>query len=956
MSKTKHWMMLGVMLLTLYAVRVAAASEAITFECDTYRYRIGSDGKNLSFTSRVNGKEILRSGVTGENAFSAWLEKDGKVFTPREVRYANGVLAYRFEGTQATASVKVTRSDNRISFEVLEVTGKPDTFVFVNIPLSLDAKPYEDTAACGLALNEYTHVRQLPALNNEFWAACYSRFQTQGAKVSLVLVEQKDILAAIRKTMTTDAPDIPPCKKGGAWALDSKDGYGSYLINHGQLTEKTVNQWIADCNKLGFNQIDNHGGQSNFFLFGSLEIDKKAFPEGWESFRKIVDQLHAAGIKSILHTYSAFVSMKSRYVSPVAHEDLYQSATFTLAKPLSKDATEVEVNEALTGPFKSASLQTIKIGGEIIHYTGKTSKAPWRFTGCKRGYHETTITTHNAGQKVGILGSCFNLYAAAPCSKLWDEIIQNHVDVVNQCGFDGIYFDAIEGYYHLWGKDYYWYYGGKFVMDIVRRLKKDVGMEYAGMIHSWWHYRSRYQAWDMPSRGYKRFLDVHIASMKAGEEYQHGSWLKDDALIDRYARMKDSCVYLPLQFGWWWHFPRWGRPNQDPTYSDDVEYICCKLLGNNAGFSCNADAYRPDWTAKLKQYEELRHAKYFDEAVLTQLREPRKEFELFRQTDGKWNFYPTFYRRHKVSDVGHETATWTVENEFDSQDLKLRIVPLYTISPYDSPDRSKLLCADDMKSVQKCTSASGVTFQVKASDKLVPATGEKCIEYTVENSGKVAPNAAWSWVQRPIPHITDNGSNRLGLGVWVHGDGLGEVLDFQIGSQSHYVTVDFSGWKYFELLETESTHTTKYQWPESMYVVYSHFTTFGNKIHLNPLRIWCNNVPVGKKTRCLIGPIYLLSYSDNQIRNPAVCVDGKKIVFPVTMKSGEYLELLENKSCKMYDPFGRFLRDIPVQTPVPTLAKGKNSIAFSCEPTKKTTSRVEVTVIGKGKPLQVKTP
>ena len=800
MSKIKQWIILGVALLALIATRPATAADPIVLQCDTFQYRIGSDGKNLSFKSLATGKELLRSGVTQENACSAWLEKGGKIFTPCEVRFSDGVLAYRFEGTNDTATVRVKKSGNRMSFEVVEVTGKPDTFVFVNIPLCLEAKPYEELAACGLALNDFTHVQQLPALNNEFWAACYSRFQTQGAKVSLVLVGQKEILPAIRQTMTTDAKAIPPCKKGGAWALDSEDGYGSYLINTGQLTEKTVDQWIDNCNKLGFNQIDNHGGSPSFFHFGSLEINKENFPEGWESFRKIVDKLHGKGINSILHTYSAFVSMKSRYVSPVAHEDLYQSATFTLAKELSKDATEVEVNEPLTGPFKSESLMTIKVGGEIIHYKGKTTKAPWRFTGCTRGYHDTTITTHPAGQKVGILGSCFNLYAAAPCSKLWDEIIQNHVDVVNQCGFDGIYFDAIEGYYHLWGKDYYWYYGGKFVMDIARRLKKDVGMEYAGMIHTWWHYRSRYQAWDMPSRGYKRFLDVHIASMKAGEEYQHGSWLKDDTLIDRYANMKDSCVYLPLQFGWWWHFPRWGRPNQEPTYADDVEYICCKLLGNNAGFSCNVDAYRPDWTARLKQYEELRHGKYFGESVLKQLREPRKEFELFKQADGRWNFYPTFYRRHKVSDVGHETATWTVENEFDSQDVKLRIVPLYTVASYNSSDRTKLLAAEEFKSIQKGAAATGVTYEIKPSDEVVPATKEKTIEFTVTNSGKVPANAAWARILRPIPQVVDNGGKQLGLGVWVCGDGLGEVLDFQLGSQSHYVTVDFTGWKYFELL------------------------------------------------------------------------------------------------------------------------------------------------------------
>ena len=57
--------------------------------------------------------------------------------------------------------------------------------------------------------------------------------------------------------------------KGGAWALMQKEGYGSYLMNFGTLTEGTVDEWISMCSSLGFNQIDNHGG-SDFFRFGDF--------------------------------------------------------------------------------------------------------------------------------------------------------------------------------------------------------------------------------------------------------------------------------------------------------------------------------------------------------------------------------------------------------------------------------------------------------------------------------------------------------------------------------------------------------------------------------------------------------------------------------------------------------------------------------------------------------------
>ena len=176
------------------------------------------------------------------------------------------------------------------------------------------------------------------------------------------------------------------------------------------------------------------------------------------------------------------------------------------------------------------------------------------------------------------------MYVPKPDSPLWYEIAKNHSDLINRCGFDGVYFDAIEGIQYMWGEENYWYYGGKFVMDVAKDLNRPVGMEFAGMIHQWWHYRSRYQAWDYPVRGYKRFLDVHLGSMKAGEEYQHGCWLGHDPKIDKFAGLKEGGLYLPFQLGWW-NLSTWKDPSTEPTYGDDVDYIGCKMVGNNAGFS-----------------------------------------------------------------------------------------------------------------------------------------------------------------------------------------------------------------------------------------------------------------------------------------------------------------------------------------------------------------------------------
>ena len=70
------------------------------------------------------------------------------------------------------------------------------------------------------------------------------------------------------------------------------------------------------------------------------------------------------------------------------------------------------------------------------------------------------------------------------------------------------------------------------------------------------------------------------------------------------------------------------------------------------------------------------------------------------------------------------------------------------------------------------------------------------------------------------------------LGVWVKGDGNGELLNFRIESPKHlssgargdhFVKIDFTGWKYFELVEIESSEFSNYIWPDSGFYVYDSF-------------------------------------------------------------------------------------------------------------------------------------
>src|SRR5439155_9860065 len=334
--------------------------------------------------------------------------------------------------------------------------------------------------------------------------------------------------------------------------------------------------------------------------------------DGWESWRRIVARLHDAGLSAIFHTYAFFIDKRSRYVTPVPDPRLDAFRSFTLAADVSADANEIPVNEStaglstVTGFFEHNSV-ALHVGDELVTFGGFSREPPWRFTGVKRGALGTRAAAHLAGARARQLKECFGLFVPNPESSLFEEIAANHAEVVNRCDFDGVYLDAIDGSSILRGGDECWYWANKFVVEIQKRMKKPVGMEMSAMWHQFWQYRTRWQTWDYPQRGHKRFIDLHAADVNGG-------------------------LFLPLHLGWW-SFQSFNPPQIEPSYPDVMENLGAKLIGWDAGISLTAGVDRETLRHTplfrravdiLRTCEDLRHANAFDEAAKSKLREPGK--------------------------------------------------------------------------------------------------------------------------------------------------------------------------------------------------------------------------------------------------------------------------------------------------------------------------------------------
>ncbi len=916
----------------------AAEQSRIVIKNPHVRYTISAEGKNLSFVDTATGIDYLNKNTASR---CAAVQLNGKTYPATTASLTDGRLTLGFNRIGAKAVLKVEPGKSYIRLSVVSVDGVDvDSLTFLSIPLTLKGRPDEPFASCALSLNLRTHVKQLPALQTALRASCYKKFGIKGAKVALIGTRMDNILSALRETLT-DAEEMPHCKAAGPWAKDIPFNRGSYLFNFGSMTDANVNEWIEMARRLGVTQIDHHGGGS-FFRFGDFVLNRKRWPGGWKTYGKIVKKLHNAGIGSIFHTYAFFIDKRSGYVTPVPDRRLDAFRTFTLAEALEAGDAQITVNEStkgmntVTGFFEHNSV-ILHIDDELITFGAVSREPPWRFTNIKRGAFGTKPAAHKKGGKARHLKECFGLLVPDPESSLFEEIAKNHADIVNSCGFDGIYLDAIDGSSILRGADECWYWADKFIFAIQKHLRKPVGMEMSAMWHHFWQFRTRWQAWDYPQRGHKRFIDIHAASVNGG-------------------------LLLPLHLGWW-NFQQFNPPQVEPSHSDVIEYLGAKLIGWDAGVSLTGAINRDRLASvplfkravdTLRTCEELRRSGTFNEATRKKLAEPGKEFSLFRDDAGTWRFRPAHYSQHTASNSEPWSLAWTTENSFGEQPVKLRIEALMSAGSYD--DKGNILLADLSKPnmfTRPPYAAEGVTVKLAAADK--PDLQKQAGIFSAVNSGGVRRNAAWARLDRKFnPCLNLNGHKAIG--VWIEGDGSGEIIAIRLESPRHisygaiadrYITVDFTGRRLFTLVETESSRWSDYVWNDGkwLYNVYRETINFGA---IESVGIWYNNLPQGRKVNCILGPVKALPMRACTIKNPAVTVNGKTIVFPVETGSGSYLEFFGRDDCTLYGPKGEELMKVVPEGKAPLLLKGTNRIRFSCDQTNGPAPRVKTTVISYG--------
>ncbi len=896
---------------------------------------IGTDGQVLSLRSKKSKRELLSSAQPMVSALLA----DGRRISARSVIRKGKTLEFGFSRGKGTCTLEVNARRDFFEFTVTDLTlADVESLTFCALPMAL--KKYrgemanmisDDTDA--VCLRGYDLPLEMSA--SEYLLRVWSTADhgLTGWRAGLAAGEKKAMTGMLR-AMTRQSK-VPYSKLGGAWSLGAEANRGSYLF--ADLTYASTDDWIDVARRGGFSTIHLHGWWQSLGHYG---VRTNYYPRGVADMKDTVDRIHAAGMRAGIHTLTACISTSDPWIKSDANSHLIPFDSYTLARALAPTDTVLVVNEMPSSRHDvvftySGRGNAIRIGTEIIQYTAVSRDPPYAFSNCKRGAFGTLASAHAVDAQADYLQQRYMAFYPQPDSPLANELAARIADVYNTCGLDQLYFDGSEGMMSRYGID-------AMRHKIFRLLQGDPLVEASchGK-HNWW-FHSRLGAWDHPVWGAKRFQDRHIATS---------------------ALYRDTDLLEP-QMGWW--APRHPSAQARGHFLDEMEYFACKNLGLDSAMSIqginvsrNPLPYHIERQFTLMGwYECLRLARYFNAATIERVAVPGDDFRLRQDRDGMWRFTPVNMMERRVNASGNGSDSWTVRNPYAVQPLCARIEALYSAEPYQQNSGAALIGEADFANLKVSTASSSVKLKL-SEEKTETKGGQINLRMSAENTGHTNTGAwARAVLNFPEPYRDLNGKGAFGL--WVKGDGSGALLNIQAATpreymhalSDHYVTLDFTGWRYVELLvrERDVDRMNDYVWPYGgSYTIYR---TPLNMRHISQATIYLNDLPPGRKVDITVSPVMAVATKKTTLNNPGLTLNGQTFTLPFKLASGDFAEIGPDGSCTHYDEHGFPLSRVNIdKADLPVLRPETNALRFTCEKTGPLSARVAVTVCALGSPF-----
>lgn len=846
-----------------------------------------SDGGSVSLDAQA--RCVSLDSISGENfhdgakvpVASAWF--DGAWREATTLTRAGEHLLLTFGGLPFKLLLDITPHPEGVEFRIADIQGPaPEQVRFAQFSTRgmarrgtvLNCRWNPRVAVALLGLSE--RVEAAPYGGHGLAANAHRQFGIKGEGALLLIATPATMRQAVRRAER--AFGLPSPEIGGQWAKESDAANDSYLFT--DLTEANVDETIRLAKLGGFKAILVYGSTWSGSS-GSYPINRRSYPGGEESLRRVTDRCRAAGIRVGMHLVTSMISKHDALAAPVPDPRLLVDARGTLASSVGPGDTTLVLQGALSEfPREGAFYGNVKggrdvrIGSEIVRYA-TVDEAGRRLLGCQRGVGGTRATSHAQGASVEHLAERYGSYLADLKTNLLGQMADRIAGLIDRCGFDMVYFDGGE---NASANGPYWYWVGRVQSEVLTRVRRPLVVQGSGITHWNWHWFTRGTCDDYAALAPEVYLDRH-------------------KIADSFRGFEDD--FLPAELGWWGLLA--AAPEWPATLPRDADSLGARMIGLDAPVSLEttfkdlkANGRTEEILKQLSRWESLRKSGGLAAAERNRLR--TGEWSLDGQGQPLSIQSPSF-----LASAGEETVLPVGGIE----SIRIEALALLASPTHRTAQRPRLLLAAAGQ-----RSEAGVVVPRPQPGQPMPGWPAKRLPLA---SGAVAPTP---FLIGPSAKLSTggedlSGSRTLAITLDIRaptGAELG-VLNVQLESpgkmyRDYYVdlrrgltttVVDFLD-SAPRLLESFRPAYANYSYKAALY-------TFDFK-HVTAVTVrWMKAPAQGVDVRLLA--IEPLAETPALLSKPVLVSGGRRIVVPATLRTGEAVEIDRAGHGRVFDATGR---------------------------------------------------
>jgi hypothetical protein len=469
-------------------------------------------------------------------------------------------------------------------------------------------------------------------------------FGIPGSAIALFGVEEKNALELIGQIEQKEG--LPHILIDGEWVKSSPLAGRPYIISN--FGESTVDMMLDFTEKVGFYSLYQSHPFANW---GHFDLIPALFPNGREGMKACVEKARERNIRMGVHTLTNFITTNDPFVNPLPHPGLASYAATHITADLGESDSEIPIEDS-TYYHRITTLQTVRIGDELIRFSGISMEAPFRLLNCTRGAFGTTALSHTKGASIArLIDHPYKTFY--PNMDLQNEMIDNLVDFFNETGVSHLDFDGHEGAYSTGygdaSKDY-------FALRFLEGVDHMVVNGTSQSSHFYWHMNT-YMNWGEPWYGGMR-------------ESQNEIRFNNQATLER--------NYQPNMLGWFWY--------QSGTTLEEMEWMLARAAGWNAGYALvvhpiaiEKNPYTEIVVEAIRTWEEAKNKDLFNESQKELLKAGEYDFSLHKINENE--FHLQHYRKVKFT---HENlvlqpgqphySEWEFKVTSEDQDLYFRLL------------------------------------------------------------------------------------------------------------------------------------------------------------------------------------------------------------------------------------------------------------------------------------------